>query len=286
MNRRNYIASLGSGLTLLAGCATGDGSDEGETNSTATETETATETSTPTPTPEPDPKAVITDVGLIRERGRYPDLARSITSVGRGGEAIVGMEHRLPVKEGAASAIIQATIRDDDGIEIDQSSMDPDAVIQDESEFVSHKAWFAFDTSGWDTGSYTIELLVNATNYGTTADPEKVEFDIVEPLGDGDVTLELVEKPNTIRVNESFDLTYNIRNVSDRDSSLIVDTVVVDHEDVDAVELERDVSGNIPAGGREQFDETDFSINVTGDFIYRIPTLGVEFPFTVEPPQN
>ncbi|KOX95170.1 hypothetical protein AMS69_04785 [Haloarcula rubripromontorii] len=289
MNRRNYIAIAGSSLTLLAGCTTGEESTDGETSTTATDspgTESVTETPTDTPTPEPDPKATITDAGLLRERERYTDLARDIGSVGLGGEVIVGLEYELPVKDGAVSAIIQATVYDDDDTELDRSSMDSDAVVQDGSAFVSHEGWFAFDTSDWHTGRYTIELVINATEYGTTADPVTVEFDIVEPLGESDVALELVEKPNTIRVNEPFDLTYNIRNVSDRDSSLTVDAVVVDHEEVDAVELERDLSGNIPAGGREQFSEVDFSTNVTGEFTYRIPELGVGFPFTVEPPRD
>lgn len=285
MRRRNYIASLGSGLTLLAGCATGEGSGEGETNSTATETKTATETPTPTPTPEPDPKAVITDAGLIRERDRYTDLARSITGVGLGGEAIVGMEYKLPIKDGAVSAIAQATVYDDAGTQLTQSSMDADRVVQDESEFISRQGWFAVETDDWTTGSHTIELVINATNYGTTSDPMSVEFDVVKPLGPEDVELELVEKPTTIRVNKEFDLTYNIRNVSDRDSSLVVDTVFIDHQELEGIELERDITGNIPKGGREQFDEADLSFRVAGEFTYQIPELDVEFPFTIKPPK-
>jgi len=286
MERRTYLTALGAGVAAVSGCSEGESGETEPANATATGTPATTDTpeTTEQGTPEPDPSPTVTDAGLLLEQGQYADLGRDIEGIGQGGELIVGIEFELPVSGGAARGVVQTNIRDSTDSQITRNSSEIDAVVGDDADSQSRQAWFAFDTESWDQGSYTAELLVNSESYGTTAASE-VAFDIVEPLGEGEVELRLAEYPDEVVAGEPFDLTFGFRNLTDRDTSLATDTVTLDPARADPVVLNITHRVNIPAGEEGLVENEDNQLSYSGSYTYRIDEVDEEISFTVQPPE-
>ena len=139
----------------------------------------------------------------------------------------------------------------------------------------------ALDTTSWDLGSYTAEVLVNSDQYGTTTTTE-VPFDVVEPLGPGAVELRLAEFPESVVARESFDWTLGFRNRSDRDSSVVTDTVTLETPRDESLNIDVTYRENIPAGEEILVDLRDNQLNYPGSYTYRIEERDAEVSFTVE----
>lgn len=280
MDRRAYLTTLGA--AAVSGCSGGD--------STATVTETPSGTvstatdgpTTPTEQTEPDPTPSVTDAGLLLERGRHATLG-DIDSVGQGGPLVVGVEYDLPASGGSARGLVEVRVRDTDGTEQVTDSIERDAVVAGDSEFSSEKSWFAFETADWEQGSYTAEVLVHSESYGTTASTE-VSAEVVEPLGEGEVEMYLAGLPDDAVAGEEFDLALGFRNLTDRDSSLVTDTVTFDPARRESVTISSEKRKNIPAND-QLLAKTTIGVPYPGSYTYRLREVGAEVSFTISPPE-
>lgn len=284
MDRRTYLTTLGAAAVALSGCSEGDSTEttSGTTAGTATPTErpSATPEETPTETP-PDPSPTVTDAGLLLERGAYATLG-DIDSVGQGGPLVVGVEYDLPASGGSARGLVETRVVDSDGARLDTNTHEVDVVADGDS--VSRRAWFAFDTTDWDRGSYTAEVLVNADGYGTTTSTE-VSAGIVEPLEKGEVEMYIADFPDDAVAGEEFDWTVGFRNLSDRDSSVATGIVTLDPATGDSVALDIPYRENVPAGGTTAVERTDIRVNQAGSYTYRIAAIDAEVSYTIQPPE-
>lgn len=278
MDRRAYLTALGTAAAAVSGCSEGDSTETADDTATADGTPTEAGTATPE---QSDPTPTVTDAGLLLDRGEYATLG-DIDSVGRGGPLVVGVEYDLPASEGSARGLVETRVLDDSGTRLDTSTAEVDVVADGDS--VSRRAWFDFDTIDWERGSYTAELLVNSDSYGTTATTE-VAFDVVEPLGEGEVEMYLAEFPNDPVAGENFDWTLGFRNLSDRDSSVVSGIVTLDPAYSDPVALDSPYRENVPAGEAVQVEKTDFRINRPGTYTYSIARVDAEVSFSLGVPE-
>jgi len=280
MDRRAYLTALGAAVAAVSGCSEGNG--------TGTPTQTETADGTPTPTERttataqrPDPTPSVTDAGLLLDRGEYATLG-DVDSVGQGGPLVVGAEYDLPVSGGSARGLVETRVFDSDGARLDTSTTEVDVVADGDS--VDRRAWFAFDTIDWGQGSYTAEVLVTVDSYGTTASTE-VAFDVVEPLGEGEVEMYIADFPDDAVAGEEFDWTLGFRNLTDRDSSLVTDTVTFDPAGRESVTLSSEKRKNIPAN-EEILDESEIGVPYADSYTYRLTEVGAEVSFSVGAPEE
>jgi hypothetical protein len=274
MDRRAYITALGAALAAVSGCSDGD----------STQT-TGTPTGSPESTGQPsDQTPRVTDAGLLLDRGQYDDLQDDIEGVGQGGELIVGVEYDLPVSDGAARGLVEIRVVDDEDGEVAVRTAEIDRVVGDDSEFDSRQSYAVFDTTSWETGSYIAEVLVNDEGHGTTASTE-VPVDVVEPLGAGEVELRLAEFPDEVLAGEPFDWTLGFRNLTDRDSSVVTDTVTIDPARKEPAELDIERRENVPVGEEILVEQEGLRFSHQGSYTYRIDELDAEFSFTIQPPE-
>lgn len=285
MDRRAYLTALGTTVAAVSGCSEEESTGTATAPATtgATETPTTTETPATTQTPEPDPAPRITEAGLLLTRNDRLTLAEELESIGRGGDLGLEAEYELPVSDGAADGTVEARVIDSEGTQIERNSDEASAVVNDGSEFRDGESRFVFDTASWELGSYTAEILVNSEGYGTTSSTE-LPVEIVEPLGEGEVELRLAEFPDNAVARETFEWTLGVRNLSDRDSSLVTDTVTIDLAGNEPVESDIRYRRNIPAG-EEVLIEEEIGFRYSGTYTYRIDAVDAEFSFTIGSPR-
>lgn len=281
MDRRAYLTALGTAAAAVSGCSGGDGT--GTANQTKTADGAATPTERATATAEPDPTPRVTDSGLRLDTDSFRSFD-DIDSVGQGGILVVGVEYDLPVSDGSARGLVEARVRDSDGTELSTDSEEIDAVATGDSEFHSDSSWFAFDTADQEPGSYTAELLINSEAHGTSTSTA-VPFDIVAPLGEGEVEMYLAEYPDDAVAREEFEWTLGFQNQTDRDSSVVTDIVTIDPARADSFEIETQYRENIPAGEETTVEKT-LNVNIPGTYTYRIDAIDAEVSFTVSPPEE
>jgi len=293
MDRRTYLTTLGAAAVAVSGCSGGDGTATtdrtGTDDGTATPTARATGTSeqTPaeqTPTEEPpDPTPSVTDAGLLLGSGRHATLG-DIDSVGQGGPLVVGVEYDLPASGDSARGLVEVRVRDTDGTEQVTDSTEIDAVVAGDSEFHSDSSSFAFDTTDWEQGSYTAEVLVHSESYGTRASTE-VSAEVVEPLGEGEVEMYLAGLPDDPVAGEEFALALGFRNLTDRDSSLVTDTVTFDPARRESVTFSSEKRKNIAAND-QLLAKTTIGVPYPGRYTYRLREVGAEVSFAVGAPEE
>ncbi|WP_277542198.1 hypothetical protein [Haloarcula laminariae] len=276
MDRRTYLTALGATVAAVSGCSEGNSTETPDGDTAADGTPTERETS------QPDPAPTVTDAGLLLDRGEYDSLG-DVDSVGRGAPLVVGVEYDLPASGGSARGLAEARIFDADGTRLDTSTNEVDVVADGDS--VSRRAWFSFGTADWELGSYTAEVVVNSENYGTSTSTE-VAAELVEPLGEGEVEMAIAEFPDDAAAAEEFDWTLEFRNLSDRDSSVVTDTVTVGPVGADPVDLDISYRETVPAGGATQVERAAVRINYPGTYTYRIDALDAEVSFTLQPPEE
>jgi len=276
MDRRTYLTALGGAAVALSGCSEGD----------STESDTATGSPatghTPTRTSEKTPRPTVRTSGLLLEPDAF-DTLDSTDSVGRGGTLVLGLDFDLPVSDGAAQGLVEARVFDSSDSRVASKTSSVDSLADDGTESARHVAWLSFDTTGWALGSYTAELLVNDRSYGTTVSTAEA-FDVVEPLGPGEVELRLAEFPADVVAGETFGWTLGFRNRTDRDSSVVTDTVTLDPARSAPVELDIAYRENVPAGEETLVEIEDNSLRYPGTYTYRIDDIDAEVSFTVSPP--
>jgi len=220
--------------------------------------------------------------GLLLEPDAF-DTLDSTDSVGRGGTLVLGLDFDLPVSDGAAQGLVEARVFDSSDSRVASKTSSVDSLADDGTESARHVAWLSFDTTGWALGSYTAELLVNDRSYGTTVSTAEA-FDVVEPLGPGEVELRLAEFPADVVAGETFGWTLGFRNRTDRDSSVVTDTVTLDPARSAPVELDIAYRENVPAGEETLVEIEDNSLRYPGTYTYRIGDIDAEVSFTVSPP--
>jgi len=296
MDRRAYLTALGAAAAAVSGCSEGDST--GTANSPATANDTATPTGTErsatateqppatateesaTPTSDPEPNAV--DSGLLLEPGSFTSFA-GIDSIGKGGPLVVGTVVELPVSDGSARGLVEARVLDSQGTELTRTSQDIDTVAETDSEFQRERVWFAFGSALWELGDHTVEFLVNSEDYGTTTATE-VPFEVVEPLGPDEASLRLVEFPRNVTADESFDWVLGVRNLTDRDTSLVTDTVTAVRARDDPVEVDQRFRRNIPAGEEIRLD-LGSTLDYAGSYTYSLGGIDDEVTFVVDSPE-
>ncbi|WP_276249403.1 hypothetical protein [Haloarcula rara] len=280
MDRRTYLTALGAAAAAVSGCSEGDGTETATRTSTTDGTPTPTERATAT-AQQPDPTPSVTNAGLLLDKGEYTSLG-DIDSVGQGAPLVVGVEYDLPASGGSARGLVETRVFDDEGARLDTNTREVNVVADGDS--VSRQAWFAFDTTDWTMGDYTAEVLANSEEYDTSISTE-VAFDIVEPLGAGEAEMYIEEFPDDAVAGEPFDWTLGFRNRTDRDSSVVTDTVTLDPARADSVEVDFSYHENVPANGEIQVERDDIRINRPGTFTYRIDEIDDEVSFSIDPPE-
>lgn len=293
MRRRSYLAVLGS--LVSGGCVGGQsGSDSEPTPSgsatpretptptetpspTATPTGTPTPTETETPTPEPEPTAVQTNPVMAWDE--YGDVEAERTSAfGAGAPVVIGSRHRLPTVDGKVDATLQCNVYEGE----EQLSKDTLEITElvDTAGPWAHEAIFVFESETFERGSYSAEVLLRDDRFGTRVRTDPIEFEIVDPLTSGEVEIIEVDHPDPIKANEPFSMDIVLKNVSDRDSSIVSDHSVRRNLG-EWTNFDDTRTANIAAGAEFVWERTDWELP-RGEYTERLDALDLTWSFEVE----
>jgi hypothetical protein len=224
MRRRTYIGALASGVGLLAGC-TGDGGD----GSTPTPTDTATPEPTDTPTPEPtetptpEPTTPQVEAASLIWNGEAEGTIeeRSIETAGAGGHQFVGVRTVLRVNDDKLTPKFTVDIADSTGETVATESFDA-AFDAPDAQYTTKPFWVYMDLRDLDPGRYSGTVTVTDTYQGRTSDPTGFEFELVEPLTAGEVTL-VDAAPEKTPAGEPFRWRLTLENRTSTANSVVGD---------------------------------------------------------------
>lgn len=285
MERRTFLAVLSS--VSLAGCTnSGSSTQTTTTSSTPTTrtrtptTETPTETTTTTETTTSVPTPTITDAALLTHWSEFGDVkTNTVSAVGQGGNAILGWRYSLPIHDGKAQESFQITITDQNGNQITQQT-GTDTHLTNETGTDTWERWARFDTSEWQTGTYTATILVRDEISGENSQQTTVDFTLNTPLGPDEATLKSAE-PKSVTVGTQFRNTLTLANTSTRDSS-IVSSVSVQYNDSDWRTLnDSEFTLNLPANGTRTHTGSPTSFQRAGTYTIRLDAINETFTIEV-----
>jgi len=284
MRRRTYLAGCTGGFALLAGCGESTGNESGDTDTArSTPTATATQTTTPTETPAPEHTPTITDVGVLREPDRYADLRRDVSGVGRGGILVIGTTVEMPVKEGSLSGVVRVSVRDSDGQRVGKQSVEIVETTGEDGQYSTQRGWVAFETADWEVGDYTAAVRAESTAFETTAGPMTRQVSVTELLGDGEGSVDVIDRPSRIVAGNRYDYSISISNETDRDTTLRDRFVATyDGEEVGKLDLPRE---NVTAGGQVTTALKQLGLHAPGTYTFTLERIGASFSLTVVAPE-
>lgn len=264
MKRRAFLIS--AGVAAAAGCSSS--SDTSDSN---------TEETTPTGTPEPE--LTIEATNLVSHWESYDDvLSNEMASVGQGGYANVGVRYNIPVHDGEVEETVQATIYKD-GSSVNSWKNEDQRLVNDQS-YEGRELVDFFETEGWEKGTYEAEVIVRDEISGQNSEEKRFEFDVVEPLGQSEVTLESVGTPPDIETGENFSFTLDLANDSERDSS-IVTPFSARYENREWTEDDETFLLNLPAGETRSWESNEISLDTEGTYEYRLDNIEINWTITV-----
>ncbi|WP_435347871.1 hypothetical protein [Haloarchaeobius sp. HRN-SO-5] len=181
--RRTIIAGA---LTVVAGCMSIPGSDSQATqprteNPRSTPTRTPTSTPTATPTTEQDTRPEVVLVNLVSDYQEYGDAEDNrISSAEVGDEINIAFRFRLWSHDRVAHNTNQVRVYGPAGGSVSVATWDDRQLVDwSGSELWENYAWF--DTTGWEAGEYTAEVLIRDEVTGEVSDPETTTFDMEQP---------------------------------------------------------------------------------------------------------
>lgn len=300
MRRRAYLGTVASGVGLLGGCLTG-GDPAG--NRTATPTSASAATATPTATPteqavagndtatrteteeptatEPQRRLAIDRANLVwATHGSDPVVTKQIQSAGTGGTVPLGVAVETNFREGDGMELtIDVAVETDEGTQVDAFRHTFDR--QDDPG--DRVPWYTLplDTRGFSTGRYVAEVVVTDERRGLTAEPERFEFDLVEPLESDGVELRTHE-PETVTAGEEFSWALTLRNLTDR-TSTIQGTLMVEYVGDSGRSTFGDTSWTLPARSTVTMVTEGLSLSQAETYRFRLSPYGLIWEIEVEP---
>jgi len=271
MNRRRYLAASGAlGLSTLAGCTSRGDNDSESDPTTSTPTPTTTG---PTTTSEPAAPE-ITDSSLLTGWGAFGDtLDKQVTGVGQGASAIIGFRYEANVIDGSIDITEQVSVHgpDDNRVGLEEST-DTQLVDGEGRQYWEHA--LSFDTSSWELGDHSYEVLVRNNATGEVSGTAEGSFSVVEPLTDQDATISGVDAPDSVSTGEPYAFTLEFANVSDRDSS-IVSSLSVKYESSSewSTWTEDPIWCNVAEGESNTWSSGEVSWDTPGTLEFRVDAI-------------
>jgi hypothetical protein len=194
-------------MVAVAGCSGEGGPD--------------TNSPTPTPTATPVPSPEVELITPISGWTGYGDVRQNrMESVGQGGTLLIGFRYRIKSHGGVHNALQQVRVYDDEDTRVAIDSYE-DRQLIDRDGYISWENRLSFDTTGWDQGTYTTEILIEDLENNTVSSQVEREFDIVSPLGPSEVKLTEVDAPDAVSVGQPYSFELTFENTGSRDSSLV-----------------------------------------------------------------
>lgn len=278
MDRRRFISTVG--LVALSGCTNQYNPPPAQSTQSTTPTSTQTPTSTPTPTEKPVAPE-ISYLNLLSVWDEYGDvLDNRVNAVGAGANAVIGLRYSLPVHDGKSEEFVQVTVYHN-GPSVASRKANETRISGEGTTEETWERWFGIETADWDVGTYTAEAIVRDEISGRNSAPMEVEFEVVDPLRANEVELIRVETPPSIQKGEQTSFTLHLKNVSDRDSS-IVSTISARYEDGEWQSVNEDKFRlNIPAGESRIWESGEFSFDYAGTYEYRLDSVDTSWTLTV-----
>lgn len=290
MRRRSYLTLMG---TLVGAGCVGDSSRESTLTPSETPTDTAKPTATPTPeptetptpeptetpSPTPEPEPTLVRVNPVMEWDRFGDVVDERTSAfGAGAPVRVGSRQRLPVVNGKIDSVAQCTLYDG-GRRLNQKSLEITELV-DTARTRRNEVWFEFPPSDFENGTYTATLTVQDNHFGNRTRTDRIEFDVVEPLTDGEIEVVEREFPETMTANEPFSFAVVLENVSSRDSS-IVSPISARANYGEFRQTDSVLVVNLASGARYRLEQ-ELELP-RARYTQRLDGLGVSWSFRVQP---
>lgn len=239
MDRRKYLATIGSvGIAGVAGCSGDDGEDGGEpdevdgdtkdeedtqeedtqeenTNEEDTQEENTQEEDTQGEEAEESPAPEITDAGLVSEWNNYGDIDEfSVSTANVGDNVIIAYQYNLYIHEGTGHDFAQIELYNDDGERVAQNSTE-DEQIYDNDGYSAFEYAQVFDTTEWEAGDYTAEIIIRDEVTGKVSDTFDFTFTMATPEEGGRAELvihrkNIVPHPNTFYAHQAEFVVENI----------------------------------------------------------------------------
>ena len=269
MNRRRFLTVVG--CVGLSGCT---GSETSTKTREATVTETATETPTPTPTTTTISNPELVSANLLTHWEEFGDVRKfEVNAVGKGGNAVVGWRYSLPIHDGKSEESYQVTIYNEEGPSV-TSRKGSDQNLTNNAGSDTWERWEGIDTTGWDQGQYSAEVLVRDEVTGKNSETISVDFTVNEPLGKGEANIQSVSTPDSVKVGEQVSTNLTIANKTGRDSS-VVSTLSGQYEDSQWQSVsEEKFKMNIAANDSREYKGGTISFDQAGTYSYRLDAIG------------
>lgn len=220
---------------------------------------------------------------LVSEWETDGDLRdNAIDAVGRGDDAVLAFEFDIAEHDGEVNIRAQITIEDSSGRLVDDFT-DYESRLVDADGSVTMEWAYLTPARDWSTGTYTAEVLVQDTTTGETSGAASHKFDVVEPLGEGEAEVYYAE-PDTVTESETFDVEVGLRNISDRDSSVVSDISYRENTQEGWKIWEREaIALTIPGGNAERtWRDSGWSISDSGDYQFRFDAIDDDFVVDVK----
>lgn len=283
MNRRRFLtASTTIGATALtAGCTSSSSSSDTTTSSATTTAEPTTTASTTTAEPTPTETTTqaarqpeLLSTSLLSRWDDFGDVeTNTVDAVGTGAIALLGYRYRVMVHDGTLDITNQMRVFDPDGTRVALDDFN-DEQLTDGDGMQTWENVFTFDTSDWDLGTYTTEVLVRDNVSGEVSETLEGEFEVNDPLGPDDVELTDVDAPDTVTVGGPYSFTLTFENVSTQDGSLVstASAKYGSQSSWSSISGGR-ISSTMAAGSTNTWESGDITFDYDGVVQYRVDSI-------------
>lgn len=271
MNRRRFLATSATvGATAVtAGCAS-SGSSPQDTTTTAEQT-TTEQTTTTQGSLQPE----IISTGLLSRWNEFGDVSSyRVNAVGEGAYAIIGFRYDVVVHDGTLDVTDQVKVFGPSGERVAVKDTRDEQLTEGDGLQTWENA-FRFDTSTWERGEYTYQVLIRDNVSNKVSETKQGSFTVNAPLSEQEARLAAVDGPDTVSVGEPYSFTLTLENTSTRDGS-VVTTVSAKYERQDSWQTYSDsrITATMAAGETNTWESAEFSYDYEGTVQYRLDALG------------
>lgn len=197
-------------------------------------------------------------------------LSNQMNAVGVGGIANIGARYNIPVHDGKVEELFQVTVFNEES-SVDSRTVEDTKLVRNDVQKEAYERWEGFDTTDWEQGNYTAQVIVRDEVTGENASAE-FDFSINEPLGPDEVEIVDVVQPPNWEVGEADTFEISVKNTSDRDGS-IVSSFSVRINDSDWQSYSDKYISNIPAGETRTEESDRESFERAGSYEFRIDDI-------------
>ena len=235
-------------------------------------------------TTEPPSRPRIERTNLVWAGG-VPEFVtrRAIDGAGAGDAVTVGVRAGLRVSHGNLTPRFDVTVRDDDGADVAETSVE-NAHDVDDGRYVVRDYWVRVDVSDLPPATYTAAVTLTDTFQGWTTEPATFEFELREPLGEDEVRL-TDYRPEEWRTGEPIRWTLELSNLTSTANSIVGR---VDYSTADAagwVGLDT-VSWHLPAGGTGRHRTGRVTIDESAELTFRVRSADLRWETSVQSPNG